>query len=144
MSDHGNMRGLPSGAWSTWFVRILGLGFIGLGLLFLIAPRAGAALFGLAAPDNEGVGYLPAIALRDLAFGLYLLILSFKATQRILGLIFAATLVIPLGDLIIVGAAHGTDAMANLLLHGVSAALMAAGAVWLLQSSKHDKTGGYP
>jgi hypothetical protein len=127
---------------SFWFVRLLGLGFVGLGLLFLMAPRAGAAVFGLSAPEGESLSYLPAIGLRDLAFGLYLLILSFTATQRILGLIFAATLVIPMGDLIIVAAAHGSDAIPNLLLHGVSAAVMAAGSIWLLKSSTHDKTGG--
>jgi hypothetical protein len=79
---------------------------------------------------------------RDLAFGLYLLILSFTATRRILGLIFAATLVIPIGDLIVVASARGPDAMLNLLLHGASAAVMAAGSIWLLRSSTHDKTGG--
>jgi hypothetical protein len=135
------MRGLPNDAPRTWFVRILSLGFIGLGLLFLIAPRAGAALFGLAAPDGEGFGYLPAVGLRDIAFGLYLLILSFTATQRAVGLIFAATLVIPIGDLVIVGAARGSEAIFNLLLHGVSAAILAAGSIWLLRSSEHDKGG---
>ena len=136
------MRGLPNDRPGTWFVRILSLGFIGLGLLFLIAPRAGAALFGLAAPDGEGFGYLPAVGLRDIAFGLYLLILSFMATQRALGLIFAATLVIPIGDLVIVGAARGSEALFNLLLHGASAAVLATGAIWLLSSSEHDNKGG--
>jgi hypothetical protein len=125
-----------------WFVRLLGLAFVGLGALFLAAPGPGAALFGLAAPEGDGFGYLPAIGLRDLAFGLYLLILSFTATPRILGLIFAATLVIPIGDLAIVASHRGSDAALNLLLHGVSAAVMAAGSIWLLRSSTHDKTGG--
>lgn len=141
MTDAGT-RELPNHASSMWLVRALGLGFMGLGLLFLIAPRSGAALFGLPAPEGEGFGYLPAIGLRDLAFGLYLLILSFTATQRILGLIFAATLVIPIGDLIVVASARGPDAILNLLLHGTSAAVMAAGSIWLLTSSAHDKTGG--
>ncbi|KLK94994.1 hypothetical protein AA309_00635 [Microvirga vignae] len=142
MRDSGGTRGLSNGAPGAWLVRILSLAFIGLGLLFLLAPPAGSALFGLPAPDGGSFGYLPAIGLRDLAFGLYLLILSFTATPRILGLIFAATLVIPIGDLIIVAAVRGSDAILNLLLHGVSAAVMAAGSIWLLKSSTHDKTGG--
>ncbi|PVE24286.1 small membrane hydrophobic protein [Microvirga sp. KLBC 81] len=142
MKGSGGTRGLPKNAPSTWLVWLLGLGFIGLGLLFLLAPPAGAALFGLSAPEGESFGYLPAIGLRDLAFGLYLLILSFTATQRVLGLIFAATIVIPIGDLIIVATARGADGLLNLLLHGVSAAVMAAGSIWLLKSSTHDKMGG--
>jgi hypothetical protein len=142
MRDSGGTRGLSSSAPSTWLVRILSLVFIGLGLLFLLAPLAGAAVFGLSAPEGESLSYLPAIGLRDFAFGLYLLILSFTATQRILGLIFAATLVIPIGDLIIVSAARGSDATLNLLLHGASAAVMAASSIWLLKSSTHGKTGG--
>lgn len=127
-----------------WFVRLLGLGFVGLGVLFLVAPRAGAAVFGLAAPEGESFSYLPAIGLRDLAFGLYLLILSVTTTQRVLGLIFAATLVIPIGDLVIVAAARGSDAILNLALHGASAAVMMVGCAWLLKTSTHDKTGGNP
>lgn len=142
MRDTGGTRELSNAAPSTWLVRILSLVFVGLGLLFLMAPRAGAAVFGLSAPEGDSLGYLPAIGLRDLAFGLYLLILSFTATQRILGLIFAATLVIPMGDLVIVAAARGSDGILNLLLHGASAAVMAAGSIWLLKSSTHDKTGG--
>jgi hypothetical protein len=142
MRDSGGTRGLSNGAPSTWLVRILSLVFIGLGLLLLLAPLAGAALFGLPAPEGQGFGYLPAIGLRDLAFGLYLLILSLTATRRILGLIFAATLVIPIGDLIIVAAARGSDAIFNLLLHGASAAVMAAGSVWFLRTSTHDEKGG--
>jgi hypothetical protein len=141
MTGNGN-RGLSWSEPSTWLVWCLGFAFIGLGMLFLLAPRAGAALFGLPAPEGESFGYLPAIGLRDLAFGLYLLILSFTATPRVLGLIFAATLVIPVGDVVIVAAARGTEAIINLLLHGASAAVMAASSVWLLRSSAHGTQGG--
>ncbi|SCY54613.1 protein of unknown function [Microvirga guangxiensis] len=101
-------------------------------------------MFGLSAPEGEGFGYLPAIGLRDLAFGLYLLILSFTSTPRVIGLIFAATLVIPIGDVIIVAVARGTDAILNLLLHGASAAVMAAGSIWFLRLSTNNNTGGQP
>jgi hypothetical protein len=141
MTSEQDGRGLPLSAPSTWLVWGLGFAFIGLGLLFLLAPRAGAALFGLPAPEGESFGYLPAIGLRDLAFGLYLLILSVAATARVLGLIFAATLVIPIGDLAIV-AAYGANATFNLLLHGASAAVMAAASIWLLRISANTTQGG--
>ena len=135
-------RGLPGDAPSTWLVRLLAAAFVGLGLLFVLAPHAGAALFGLPAPEGAGFGYLPAIGLRDLAFGFYLLILSFIATRRALGLIFAATVIIPIGDVIIVAAERGSEAGFNLLLHGLSAAAMAAASLWLLAQASHDTTGG--
>ncbi len=142
MTHTGSRRGLPAGEPSTWLVRLLSLGFMVLGLVFVFAPRAGASLFGLPAPEFESSGYLPAIGLRDLAFGLYLLILSLTSTQRVLGLIFAATLVIPIGDLVIVASARGPDAISNLMLHGVSAAVMAGASLWLLRTASHDKQGG--
>ena len=135
-------RGLPGDAPSTWLVRLLAAAFVGLGLLFVLAPHAGAALFGLPAPEGAGFGYLPAIGLRDLAFGFYLLILSFIATRRALGLIFAATVIIPIGDVIIVAAERGSEAGFNLLLHGLSAAAMAEASLWLLAQASHDTTGG--
>ncbi len=138
MTARGDERGLPGNAPSTWLVWCLGVAFIGLGLLFLLAPRAGAVLFGLPAPEAVGFGYLPAIGLRDLAFGLYILILSFTATRRILGLIFAATVVIPMGDVIIVAAERGLDATLNLLLHGVSGAVMAGASLWLMRAASHE------
>jgi hypothetical protein len=125
-----------------WLVRVLGLVFIGLGLLFLLAPHAGAALFGLPAPEGMSLGYLPAIALRDLAFGLYLLILSATATRLVIGLVLRATLIIPLGDIAIVAFERGFEASLSLILHGLSAAVMAGASLWLLRSSQHNNMGG--
>ena len=140
MPSNGS-RGLPKTAPSTWLVWTLGLVFIGLGLLFLGAPQIGALLFGLLAEWTH-VGYLIAIGLRDLAFGLYLLILSFTANRRILAWIFAATVLIPVGDVLIVFINRGFSAPAHLLLHGASAAVMAGAALWLFKQSSHDNTGG--
>ena len=137
-------RGLPGDAPSTWLVRLLAAVFLGLGFLFILAPRAGASLFGLPAPEGASFGYLPAIGLRDLAFGLYLLILSFTATRRVLGLIFAATVIIPVGDVVIVAMERGFEAVPNLLLHGLSAAAMAGASLWLLAQASNDTTGGHP
>ena len=143
MMQSTGLRGLPKHEPSTWLVWALGLVFIGLGLLFLGAPRIGTLLFGLPAPEWTHVGYLIAIGLRDLAFGLYLLILSFTANRRILAWIFAATVLIPVGDVLIVFISRGLSAPAHLLLHGASAAVMAGAALWLFKQSSHDKTGGF-
>jgi hypothetical protein len=135
-------RGLPKNEPSTWLVWALGLVFIGLGLLFIVAPRIGTLVFGLSA-EWMHIGYLVAIGLRDLTFGLYLLILSFTANRRILAWIFAATVVIPVGDVLIVFINRGISAPAHLLLHGASAAVMAGASLWLFKQSSHDNTGGF-
>jgi hypothetical protein len=134
----GSLERKP-GAWLVW--SLAGI-FVGLGLLFLFAPRAGAALFGLPAPEGMSLGYIVAIGLRDLAFGLYLLILSLVSTGRVLGLIFGATVLIPIGDVAVVAAERGFDSPGHLLLHGASAAAMAAASVWLLRQASQDKEGG--
>ena len=105
--------------------------FVGLGLLFLFAPRWGAALFGIPAPENAGIAYLPAIGLRDLAFGLYLAALARLASARALAAVLALTAVIPLGDIALVGIVRGLDSPFHLLLHGASAALMIGSAIFV-------------
>jgi len=85
------------------------------------------------------VNLVPAVLL---AFGLYLLILSFTAARRTLALIFAATLVIPLGDMLIVAAARGMSSPMHLLLHGLSALVMAGASLWLFRQASHDTRGG--
>jgi Domain of unknown function (DUF4267) len=142
MMERKEARGLPKIEPSTWLVWLLGLVFIGLGFLFLGAPRIGSLVFGLPAPEWTHVGYLIAIGLRDLAFGLYLLILSFMANRRVLAWIFAATVVIPVGDVLIVFISRGLSAPAHLLLHGASAAVMAGASLWLFKQSSHDNKGG--
>ena len=120
---------------STWLVLLLSGIFVLLGFVFLAAPRSGAALFGIPAPEGASLAYLPAIGLRDLAFGLYLLALSCLSTKRTLGVIFGVTLLIPVGDIVIVAAERGLSAPFPLLLHGVSAAVMAATSIWLLRQA---------
>ncbi len=142
MMEANRPRGLPKTEPSTWLVWCLSLVFVGLGVLFIGAPRIGSLLFGLPAPEWTHVGYLIAIGLRDLAFGLYLLILSFLANRRILAWIFAATVAIPIGDILIVFISRGLSAPGHLLLHGASAAAMAGASIWLFGQSSRDNTGG--
>ncbi|WP_230529948.1 DUF4267 domain-containing protein [Microvirga roseola] len=144
MTSGSERRGLPPREPSTWLVWLLAATFVGLGVLFVLAPGLGALVFGLPAPEGTSFGYLPAIGLRDLAFGIYLLILSLTATRRIVGLIFGATVLIPIGDMTIIAVERGLEAAGYLLLHGFSGATMLAASIWLLVRSKHDNMGGMP
>ncbi len=127
-------RGLALNEPSTWLVLALSAVFVGLGVLFLAAPRLGAALFGLPAPEGQSFGYLPAIGLRDLAFGLYLFALARLADARAVGTVLAITTLIPAGDVILVALARGWSL--HILLHAFSGLVMAASAAWLFARSR--------
>jgi hypothetical protein len=140
VSPRSKARGLPLHEPSTWFVLALSALFVGLGGLFVLAPRLGAALFGLPAPEGASLGYLPAIGLRDLAFGLYLFALARLATARAVATVLAITTLIPAGDVAIVALERGLSSPGHLLLHAASGATMAAGAAWLFHRSHQGDT----
>ncbi|MFC7607323.1 DUF4267 domain-containing protein [Teichococcus aestuarii] len=94
--------------------------FLLLGALFLAAPGVGAALFGLPAPGAEALAWVRTVALRDPALGLYLAGLWWLGSRRGLGVVLAATVVIPLGDMLMVFLWHG-GATPWLLPHAASA-----------------------
>jgi hypothetical protein len=133
---------LPWSEPSTWLVLALSGVFILLGLLFVLAPRTGAALFGIA-PEGPGLSYVSAIGLRDLAFGAYLAALSRLSTRRAVGTVLGLTVLIPAGDVVLVFLERGFESPKHLLLHAVSGLVMAASASWLLARSLHDNKGGF-
>ena len=131
MSAGAAGRGLAPEEPSTWFVLALSGVFVLLGILFLVAPRLGAALFGLPAPEGSALAYLPAIGLRDLAFGLYLFALARLGNPSTVGAVLAITVLIPAGDVAIVAHERGLDSPGHLLLHGASGLTLAAAAAWV-------------
>ncbi len=143
MTNRSRESGLPLHAPSTWLVLALSGVFVLLGLLFVFSPRAGAALFGIAAPEGPGLSYVSAIGLRDLAFGAYLAALSRLATRRSVGTVLGLTVLIPVGDVIIVFLERGFESPKHLLLHAVSGLVMAASSLWLLVQASHDNKGGF-
>ncbi len=76
----------------SWPALGLALGLSGLGLLFIAAPRWGAAVFGLPPPEGEALAYIPVIGLRDLAFGGYLIGLLLQRERGAATLVLALTL----------------------------------------------------
>src|SRR3954469_8196935 len=57
----------------TWVVLGLSVAFLLIGALFILAPRWGATLFGIPAPEDRGLAYVQAIGVRDLALALYII-----------------------------------------------------------------------
>lgn len=143
MTDRTEPLGLPLHEPSTWLVFALSGVFVVLGLLFVVTPRSGAALFGIAAPEGPGLSYVSAIGLRDLAFGGYLAALARLSTCRTVGMVLALTILIPVGDVILVFLDRGFESPKHLLLHAGSGIVMAAGAFWLLSRPSHHNKGGF-
>lgn len=126
--DHRKLRGAAASV-----VLAMGGVFLLIAALFVAAPALGATVFGIPAPDGAGLAYVRALGLRDLALGLYLIGLAVFSSRRAAGIVLAATLVVPAGDMLLVLAWQGLSSPGHLLLHGFSGACAAAVAVWLLR-----------
>ncbi|WP_431271663.1 DUF4267 domain-containing protein [Dankookia sp. P2] len=111
---------------TAWPALALSLVLAALGLVFITAPRWGAAIFGLPPPEGAALAYIPVVGLRDLAFAGYLAGLLWRGDRAGARLVLAVTLLIPLGDLTILLAVRGTGAGWHLLPHAASAAAVAA------------------
>jgi hypothetical protein len=109
--------------------------FLVIAVLFAASPVLGSAVFGIPVTEEGGLFYVRALALRDGALGLYLLGLLRFSTRRAVGIVLAITVVIPVGDLLLVLDQEGLSSPEHLLLHGISGAGCAMVAFWLLRPS---------
>lgn len=122
------MRALRDPA--AWPALVLAGVFVALGGLFIAAPRWGAAVFGLPAPVGEATAWPAVVGIRDLVFGLYLLALARVASRRALAAVLGVTVLIPLGDVLLLLAVRGGAVPTGpLLLHLLSAGVLAGAAV---------------
>jgi hypothetical protein len=120
---------------ATWIVLTPVIGLLALGLVLIVSPRLGAAIFGIPA-DGSGLRYVAALGVRDLAFGLYVAALAMFASRRAVGIVLALTMLIPIGDIAILVAERGLSAPGHLLLHALSGLYMAGASLWVLRGSR--------
>jgi hypothetical protein len=116
---------------ATWLVLAPAVALVLLGVVLILAPKMGAAIFGIPA-EGPALGYLPAIGLRDIAFGSYVLALAALSGRHAVGIVLAVTTLIPAGDLVLILAERGLSSPAHLLLHGVSGIYIGTAALWAL------------
>ncbi|HYE43597.1 MAG TPA: DUF4267 domain-containing protein [Caulobacteraceae bacterium] len=109
---------------------------LALGAGFTARPRLGAAVFGLPRQDEAALPYVRALGFRDVALGAALAALALKASPRALGLLCAASALIPLSDMALVGSRRGREAAVSLGLHGLSAGVLTGLAVALLGAGR--------
>jgi hypothetical protein len=102
-----------------WFVLLIGVGIIFIGVRFLLQPLSAAAAFGVPVHGTPNFAYLWAKGTRDIVSGLLLLALLWAhAGRRLLALFLAVAALIPLGDLLNVGLNIGTRNVGALAIHG--------------------------
>ena len=88
---------------------VIGVGIVGLGARFLLAPQAAAAGYGVSvepagpqAPVGGPYPWLYVKGVRDIASGLFLWILLLNRAPHLLGAFMIAASLIPVGDAMIV------------------------------------------
>jgi hypothetical protein len=114
---------------------LIGAGIIFIGARFIIAPRVAAAGYGVQ-PDlgQRSVGaYLNVKGVRDIASGLFVLILMAAGPTHLLGWVILAATIIPVADAIIVLSSGGSKSIA-FGVHGLTAAVMLMTAALLVVS----------
>ena len=92
-----------------WIVLAPAIGLILLGLVLIVSPRLGAAIFGIPT-EGTGLRYVAALGVRDIAFGLYIAALALFASRRAVGIVLALTVLIPMGDIAILLVERGLSA----------------------------------
>ena len=124
---------------ATWIAIAPAVALVLLGLVLIVAPTVGATIFGLPLPPGSAAGYVPAIGVRDIAFGLYILALAWFSSRRAVGIVLALTALIPVGDILVLVVHTGLSSPWHLGLHGVSGLYMAAAAAWVLGTDRGRK-----
>jgi hypothetical protein len=112
---------------------LLAAGIVSIGARFLVAPRVAAAGYGvLPNLDQPSAGaYLSAKGVRDIASGLFVVILMVTGTSQLVGWMLLAATIIPLADAAIVLRNGGSKTIAW-CVHGVTAAVMLVTSALLL------------
>jgi hypothetical protein len=114
---------------------LLAAGIIFIGARFIVAPRVAAAGYGVL-PDmaQPPVGaYLSVKGVRDIATGLFVIILMVAGATHLVGWVMLAATIIPLADAAIVLRNGGSKSIAC-GVHGATAAVMLITSALLLVS----------
>ncbi|MGH3639424.1 MAG: DUF4267 domain-containing protein [Mycobacterium sp.] len=114
---------------------LIAAAIIFIGARFIVAPRVAAAGYGvLSDPDQPNAGaYLSVKGVRDIASGLFVIILMVAGATQLLGWVILAATIIPVADAAIVLRNGGSKSIAW-GVHGLTAVVMLVTAALLLGS----------
>ncbi|GLP78370.1 membrane protein [Mycobacterium antarcticum] len=104
---------------------LLAAGIIFIGIRFLVAPRVAAAGYGVLSEldQSSARAYTSVKGVRDIATGLFVIILILAGATRLLGCVMLAATIIPIADAVIVLRSGGPRSIAW-GVHGATAAVM--------------------
>ncbi|WP_396925479.1 DUF4267 domain-containing protein [Mycolicibacterium sp.] len=114
---------------------LIAVAIIVIGARFIVAPRVAAAGYGVPAdPDQPSMrAYLNAKGVRDIASGLFVVILMAAGATHLLGWVILGATVIPIADAVIMLKNGGTRGVA-FGVHGATAVVMLVATALLLLS----------
>lgn len=115
-------------------ITLLACVFGALGVLFVFAQTPAGRFYGIDPGSSSGLFYVRAVGFRDLALASYLLGLTFARQFRALSIVMLSTLVIPVGDILLL-AASGRGQPIHYLLHAASFLCFAGGGWWAGRSA---------
>lgn len=115
---------------------LLAFGIIGIGLQYILSPRAATRGFGLAVPEvgANTDGWLRIKGIRDIASGLAVLALMTWGAPAVVGILLLALTFIPLGDMLLVLTAKDS-ARNGFVVHAVTAVVMVVTAFLLIMGA---------
>jgi Domain of unknown function (DUF4267) len=114
---------------------LLAAGIIFIGARFIVAPRVAAAGYGVPADLGQpsAGAYLSVKGVRDIATGVFVIVLMAAGATHLVGWVMLAATIIPLADAAIVLRNGGSKSIA-LGVHGLTAAVMLVTSALLLIS----------
>ena len=104
---------------------LMAVAIIAIGCFYLVSPERISGTFGLKPPasDADTRAWLRLKGIRDLVFGLVVLIMMLTAGGRAVGIALLVEAIVPLGDMSIILGSGGSKARA-FSIHGVTCAVM--------------------
>jgi len=110
---------------SFWSVLILASGIIFIGIRFIIHPQAGASGYGIPFESNSDAVYGKIKGIRDIFSGIVLLPLLWMRMRKAVAWVFTIAIVVPAFDFLIIIFYNGSNDTSHLLVHGITAVVMA-------------------
>jgi hypothetical protein len=126
---------LPWSDVRLWLALALAVIFVLLGLLFVLAPDAGAALFGLSAQISETLSYVVALGIRDIVLGGLIGAMAFQG-RRPLAVLLGISAIIPVFDVLLVASVEGFSSILNVLVHALAGGVLATLSIMLFRTKR--------